>query len=194
MRQETRKIYLFDELPDDAKERAIENYRAHNDEIFWQSEIFDSLKTLLDTAGIKLLDYSLGLDHSYIKIDLDPDVANLTGARALAWLENNLLYKLRITRAEYLKHRRDFLRYGSDYRIGKIKPCSLTGYCADDDFLDALLKDARAGNPLGDCFKWLANTYQRILQDEYDHQNSDEYISDHFVANNYEFLEDGSMY
>lgn len=192
MRTETINIYKFNELPDDIKQRARDKWRdMYSTDIHWQAEIFESLKTLFDTANIRMLDYQLGLQRSFIKHDLDSNVAELSGARALAWLENNLFCKLRVTRAQYLKNRKDNFRYG--YRIGKIKDCPLTGYCADDDFIDDLLNNVKSGNTLGDSFRWLADKYESILQGEYDYQNSDEYIDEHLEANEYEFDESGDL-
>lgn len=184
------KAYKFSELSDEAKERAITKWRDSCDEIFWQQEIIDSLFALYKAAGIDLKDYSLGMYQSYVKIDLG-DASELKGARAMAWLENNLLADLRIKYRD--PNRWKLSKYGSCYRAGKIPPCPFTGYFADDYFLDELIKDVRDGHDLGDCFKWLADKCQKLIESEYEHQNSEEYLADHFEANEYEFTEDGNQ-
>ena len=73
-----------------------------------------------------------------------------------------------------------------------MKPCPFTGYCADEDYLESLVNDIKQGIDLKTAFKGLAAVYQRIIQNEIEYQNSDEYISEHLQINNYEFLEDGN--
>lgn len=195
MRTQTIEVYSFNELSDDAKEHARDKYREKNYEIDWQIELFQSLMAVYKAANIKVKDYSLGLNsYSYMKLDMDDNVKDLEGSRALAWLENNLFYKLRITRAEYLKNRKAYFGYGKHYRIGCVKACPLTGVCFDVDFLDDLQNSVKNGMCLGDAFKGLADTYVKLLQSEYDAQNSDEYIDEHLEINGYEFTEDGNFY
>lgn len=196
MRTETLQLFKFSELSDDAKQIAIEQWRNDTaaDPIAWQDELLYSFKAVFKTASVTLKDYELSLcSYSSVKIEMDQEVYDLTGARALAWLENNFLSKLRVTRAEYLKNRKDYFRYG--YRVGKIKDCPLTGYCADESFIDALIESIKTGDCLGDAFKLrMPETYVKLLQAEYDDQNSDEYISETLEVNEYEFLETGKMY
>lgn len=191
MKTHTIHTYLFEELTLDAQKKAIHEYREMNDEIF-QAEIFNSLKALLRTANIKISDYSLGLNNSYLKLNIDSPIAQLTGVRAYAWIENNLLSKLRVSRSEYLKNRKNYFTWG--YRIGAIKSCPLTGCCYDETFLNSLINNVTHNLPLGECFTLLADTYQSILQLEYEDQNSDEYISEHLTVNEYEFLASGEIY
>ena len=186
------KVYKFEELPEESKDLAIKKWRDSNDEIFWQSEIFDSFKEVFKMSGIKIRDYSLGLySRSIVKFDMEDQIGDLSGVRALAWLENNLLYKLRISRAEYLKKRKAYLSYGNEYRIGKLKPCPFTGVCYDETFLESLIEDLKSGSTIKEAYENLADTYEEVLQSEYDDQNSDSYIIDHLIANEYEFFENG---
>lgn len=195
MRVKEIKLFKFNELSESAQAKAIETYRNNNFDVPWQEEIFQSFKKVFESAEIKLLDYRLSPDFtSYIKIDLDRNdpVYNLSGARALAWLENNLLCKLRITRMEYLKNRLQNFKYG--YRIGKIKDCPFTGYCADDDFINCLVESVKNGDCIGEAFKIrMVEKYCELIQAEIDYQNSEEYIIESFEANDYEFLECGTM-
>lgn len=199
MRTKTIKLYKFNELSDDAKKKAIEHYRElviRSEDIPWQHEILQSFKAVYETAGVRLKDYSLGLcSHSYAKIDWDHSdpVYHLSGARALGWIENNVIDKLRITRAEYRRNRKDFIRWR--YRVGAVKSCPFTGVCYDDHFLETLQREAKNGRTLGDIFRIeLPETYVRLLQAEYDYQVSDEGITDEIEANDREFLESGKLY
>ena len=199
MKEITLKLYSINELSEESKQKAIEIYRENNTEVFWANETLDSLKGLFNACnGIKLKDYSLGEYNSSLKIEFSQDeVEDLTGKRAFAWLENNLLSYLRIpfhSLSDKDSKRRKLSQYGRYYRAGMIKPCPLTGYCADEDFLDSLKKDIKSGMTLGDSFRGLADEYQKIINNEIEHQNSDEYIIEHMEANEYEFLENGKRY
>lgn len=192
MKTETINLYRYSELSDEAKERALDDWRAHNYEINWQDELFDSLKTLIERSGFKLSDYSLGLERSYIRLDMPDEIAVMEGPRAMAWIENNLLSNLRISPAQYKA--KGYAKYGKAYRVGCIKPCPFTGVCYDEDFLDSLLANIRQGYCLKDCYNWLANKYQELLDAEYEYQTSEEYIAETFEANDYHFTEDGTLW
>jgi len=195
MRIEQVNLYKFEDLSEDSKINAMEEWKENNSSvIFWESELLDSLKTLFKTANIELVDHSLGLERSYLETDLSEDVYNLSSARALGWLENNLFCNLRISRSEYLKNRKSYLKYGSDYRIGKIKPSALTGYSSDESFLEDLTESIQNGRTLGDAFNKLANKFESLLKANYKEQNSEEYIAEHISMNEYEFTEDGKWY
>jgi len=193
MKTKTINIYSFNELSEEAKEKALQDYREEQTEIFWIDETIESLKGLFKNCdGISLKDYSLGEYQSWLKVDFtNEEVENFTGKRAFAWLENNLLSNIRIS--YYGEKRKELRQYGQYYRAGMIKPCSFTGYCADDDLLDDLIKEVKEGCDLKTAFEGLASTIQRIIQNEVEYQNSEEYIAEHFEANEYEFDEEGNI-
>lgn len=200
------KIYSFDELSHEAKEKAIQQYRENNIEFFWLDEIFESLQSLFSSCyNINVFDYHLDVSNSRLKVKFSYDeIANFTGKRALAWIENNLLCNIRYKHGiRYIKKRiwkSDCVKNpqkldGAFINLaGKIKECPFTGYCTDDDFLSRLLDDIKSGSTLKEAFEALASEYQKILNAEIDFQNSDEYISDYLIQNDYEFLESGEIY
>ena len=192
MRTKTIEIYSINELSDEAKEHAIQEYRENNQEIFWADEILESLKGLFkNCSGVFLKNYSLGEYNSWIMVDFtNEEVENLSGKRAMAWVENNLLSHIRIPYSG--EKRKKLSQYGQYYRAGMIKPCPFTGYCADDDFLDSLLKDIKEGADLKTAFEGLASEYQKIINNEIEYQNSEEYIVEHMEANEYEFDKEGN--
>lgn len=197
MRTETITLYKFDELSDDAKKRARDRYREKQAQwgLDWHGETIGSLKALFDhCSGVKLTDYEISLcSHSFLRVEFTQDeAAELHGARAMAWLENNLLADLRIPWSG--KRRNETRKYGASYRPGQIQPGPFTGYCADDDYLDCLIKEVRAGFTLKESFQSLATVCQAILQDEHDYESSDEYIDERLSDGNTEFTESGSIY
>lgn len=172
-----------------AFEKALEHFRSHNDEIPWQGEIIDSLKALFKhTNGISnLRDWSIdAYGYSYVKFEFDQDEAGgLTGNRALAWLENNLLGDLRIKFMPYGRidkehhwksSRAELSKYGQYYRPGMIRPCPFTGVCFDEDYIESLQKSIKAGDTLKDAFAELADVAAKLFQAEIEYQNSEEYF------------------
>lgn len=184
-------VYSITELSQDARDYAIEKYKEKNTEIFWQDETIESLKGLFENCnGIKLKDYSLGEYNSNIDVEFSQDeVENISGKRAFAWIENNLLSNIRIP----YKHdkRKEYLKYGEGYKSGQIKSCPFTGYCADENFLDCLMESIKSGMNLKKSFESLASEYQKIINNEIEYQNSDDYIIEHMLANDYQFLNNG---
>ena len=201
MRQETIDIYKFSELSEELKETVIENWRnttIETGDFHWTDEIVRSLKELFNNLdGISLDDYSLGSydRNNHLKVNFDNyDAEDVTGSRALAYIENNLLSNIRITRQEYRAKRKEYFNYGSSYRIGKVKPCPFTGYCADDVLLEALLNNIKDGMSLLDSLRDLADVAARLIEDEEEYQLSNEYIRETLGANEYEFTQDGAIY
>lgn len=195
MRTETINVYKFNELSEKAKATACEIWRKRTaaDPVPWQEETFESLTELIGRLpGVRLKDYELGLYcHSFLKIEFEnPDVGELDGARAIAWLENNLLSHLRITWTG--SDRKKLREYG--YRPGQIPDCPLTGYCADDDFVQALRDNVRRGYSLKQSIEFLSATYTHLLESEHAASQEDEYIGEHLSANDYEFTGEGKFY
>lgn len=189
---------LKDQFPE-AFERALENYRNSNDDIPWQDETIDSLKALLRAAGITLKDWSLGAYDrgNFIKIqfsnhDSRYETEELNGARAIAWLENNLYGQFRIP---WKGEKRDSVRkYGTYYRPGLIHPCPFTGYCADESYIEALNKAVRSGDTLKEAFESLADVCMRLLEEESEAQDSEECFIETAECNEWQFEENGSLF
>lgn len=175
MRTKTITLYAYAELSSEAQAsarkeftRAVERY----DEIPWSGEIMDSLKGTFKAAGIDLRDWSIGTcNPCYVKF-AKFDAEGARGARAMAWLENNLFAQFRIPWTG--KRRRELAKYGSGYRPGLIDPCPVTGVCFDEDLFDSLRESVRTGDTLREAFEGLAGVAGRLMESEYEAQFSDE--------------------
>lgn len=63
--------YSFDELSEEAKEKALSDYRSNGFEYNWK-ESHESLKAFCNLFNIKVTDWSIGTyGHSYIKTDAE---------------------------------------------------------------------------------------------------------------------------
>lgn len=71
MRTITINAYTFNELSDEAKDRAIEWYRSKVTEYVWMEEDLDSLKAFCKFYNVNIKDYSVGVwGHSYVETDV----------------------------------------------------------------------------------------------------------------------------
>ena len=177
-------------------EKALENWRGNSYEIFGSDEIIESLKALINASNLYLQDWSLSMyaHESYVRIDWPSDGASeLTGQRALAWLENNLFDGLREKRP-FVKRVKQYSNKWYDFtKHNQIPDCPFTGYFADDVYLESLIDDIKAGMSLEDVYNALADKCAELLYAEYEDQNSEEYFIDHADANEYQFTFDGTM-
>lgn len=190
MRIETRKIYTALELKRRPKqlpgafEHAFKYFTGHNDDglEFEISDLMGSLKGLFDSCGgIKLTDWNIGAYNRGNGLSVQftseyaDDVAALSGPRAMAWIENNLLSRLRIPWTG--PKRANYRKYGDGYKPGQIKSCPFTGMCYDDDLLDCLVKNVYVENmDLKSAFEDLARECEKILEAAVDYQNTEEYF------------------
>lgn len=191
---------LKEQFPD-AFERALEKHR--NSPYIgdgWTGEIFDSLKAVLRASDVTLRDYDLGAynrgNHIRVSFPHD-DCEDLSGKRAIAWLENHLFAPLRVSftarnRWELAKYNRGMSE--RFYMAGRVKPCPLTGVCFDEDYLDALRASVRNGDTLKEAFQGLADVYAKLIESEIEGASTEEYFIETAEANDWQFTEDGDLY
>jgi hypothetical protein len=191
MKTITINAYEYSELTPEAKERAREWYIETIDGSPWQDEIMDSLKALFNNIdGVRLVNWSIGAySYSFLTVTMEEDTGNLAGKRARAWLENHFLANLRIPYTG--KRRWEVAQYGASYRPGMVPPCPLTGYCADDNFIDALRAGIRSGNTVREALQKLASTAQKLMEQDDEFSRSIDAVEESIIANEYEFTEDG---
>jgi len=172
-------IYSIQELEEqfpDAFTKAHKKWQEDMDcePLPWTDEIMDSLKAVVKAAGLTLKNWSIGPydGRSFIQVEFNnPEAEQIAGKRAMAWLENNLLGKLR------KPHSKDTLRKRRySHRAGYIPPCPLTGFYADMAMLDHLRKATREGDKLKTAFEKLAEVACELLEQEAEHVASAEYF------------------
>ena len=206
-----------------AFERALEKHREHvGEDGYTSDEMLSSLKGLFEAAGVKLADYDLGAYNrgNQLRAEFKQDgAADLEGARALAWIENNILAPLRApygipkmpkdgklpegyTRAwtgpchEFpngcLHGEENPSRPITRYtKPGAVPSCPFTGVCYDEDFLEDLIKSIKEGRTLKEAFQDLADLFASMLEDEYEYQGKAESFLETADANGYEFTKEG---
>jgi hypothetical protein len=213
------KIYKFDELNENAKQNAIENYRNNN--LDFDFIYYDAEKTV--EAFCEAFKVNTG-NHSWLDCNtnnIDNDILNLTGLRLRKYILNNFgetLYKRKyLKHGELVNERKPFHRMMKQSEItnncsnkGKFsisyysniqkeaKNCNLTGMCYDDnmmqpiyDFLELRSFDStNFDDLLNACF----DAIRKTLKDEEEYMYTDEYISEEILANDFEFTQDGKQF
>ena len=199
MRTITTTLYLFDELSDEAKEKAIENYRCSMCAFAWQEEMIDSIEAIAKAMNCKAEWYSydgITYDVSFFSQETE-DIESLSGKRAWAYIWNNYLYpcrKYKTYYAFYYDGRKNWTRK-SKISFGW-NDCPFTGYCADCCFIEAWMewkKNFNKYSTVGDFIELVAEKLGEEWTSDNEYQISDEYISEFLEINEYEFNEEGEM-
>lgn len=193
---DTINVYTAEELKEkfpQGFENALSHWQNNQDEIFWQDEIMDSLKAVFKKAGIHLNDWSISdSSPSYVRFAMDEE-GEITGQKAYRWIKENILDGATFRRVTYSKKhggkgwRYDIFKADGNYWQG------LTGYCADNDFVESLLDDIRGGCTIKDALNNLADCAGHLFEQELENQRSEEFFLDHASANEYKFLENGTQ-
>lgn len=214
MKTKTINVYTFDELSEEAKQKAIDNYRNSGMDYFWGN---DNEKTLNEFAGIfpiTINNWQYGGCRGDINFHMtcDDEIIELKGIRLLKYLYNNYehwLFKGKYYQSfccekekdikhhprlknEQLSNGKYFQSYYS--KLQKDTCCVLTGYCIDDDILNPIyefLKKPTDNINFEDLMQDCLDSWIKACSDDYEYQQSDEAISEHLEANEYEYDETG---
>lgn len=188
MRTEIVGIYSYDELSDDAKEKAREYFRHNDYEYAWTDEWNDSINAFCKVMPVERGDYQIGAFYPSYQhcVFTDDDAAELYGVRAYKWLLNN-------------GYNGAFNKYTGEFETAqKIieGTCPLTGYCGDCDLFYPIAEFMKKpGNrALSELFQDCFDSWLKAYQSDLEYQNSDEYIEESIIANEYEFTKDGKFY
>ena len=167
------KVYRFNELSDEAKEKAKQKHA----ELFgyaWQDEAIASLKAMAEAFGAKLRDYEVDFfnsSHSGAKFDT-PELSRREIKNILAGLGG---------------YDKKTMRGNGD--------CKLTDFCMDEDALDGFRRAFEGGeSDLNELLQAGFKTWLEAAQDDCAGQYEDGQFSDHCDANDYWFAADGSRY
>lgn len=201
----TEKIELYDflELSEESKDD-VREYR-HNDVInrlhdFYFPEMID---TIIAVANLYNFTYGCKSTYDDFKYSFylksnngDSDYCDIVGARAYAWLENNVFNDLRV------KPR--LVKEGKEYRkengYDGFKECPFTGVYHDDNiytarkiFIDKLRENKTIS--VKDFFEIFMNLVAKDLEDEMEAMDSDDYMMDWEACNEIEGYEsDGTIW
>ena len=195
------KVYYFEELSEQAKKKAIEDFRRGDTWELWDSD------NLSEYFKERLMEYGF-YDDVQIEFSLcycqGDGVAFYGEIDFSIWLKNHQDHftKKELKRLEWLNEefgiglstiRNSYGYHYSHYNTMDINvTCDVYEGLRDSDLLDEVLN--KVEELLKDEVVELSREFERIGYEEIEYKNSDEYIIERIIANEYEFMEDGSMF
>lgn len=195
------KVYPFDELSENAKERAHSDFLSSGFEYFWANENEATLNAFCGIFPIKADEWEYGY-RNYINSkmetgDADTETAyyELRGVRLLKWIVNN--YWQYLYRRKYIGHLKNKEKFSPVYsRCQWEHSCVLTGYYIDEailkplyDFIERPDKTSSFEDILKDCLEsWVV-----ACNKDYEACCEEEYFAEHAEANSFEFTESGKL-
>ena len=199
------KTYSFEELSEEAKQKALKDLRETECQCEppWATEYrdtWDALEKLFNVSA----EYDRGVSVSFRKWYYDQP-REFTGARAMAYLWNN--YGNDIFKGKFYSTAGTWKdgKYSYKKRYSKCIldfDCPLTGVCYDMDALDGMVnfmrgkmsaweyKNTSVEDLVCGCFEDLAKAWDN----ENEYRLSDEGLKELIEANDWEYLEDGRMF
>jgi hypothetical protein len=197
------KLFQFDELSDESKQRAIQEWREEGIDHWWTDEYIETIKKGLKAFDAVFADYEIDFAETYRsswRIDALEPKEEITGQRLRTWIINNywgVLYSKKHY-GEYTKDATGTWKYPRYSRIIQTESdCPFTGFCGDNDFLEPMRKFIKRPND-GQTFKDLLNEcVESVLfagNKDFEYQYSDEGIAETIRGNEYDFRANGERY
>jgi len=193
MREETttRTLYKFDELSDEAKEKAIERYRENNLDYDWYDFVYDDAITIGKLMGIKIdriyfSGFSSQGDGACFEGEYFYNAGSVKAIKDYAPQDETLH---RIAKDLQNIQRKTFYHlYAYVKHSGHYYHENCTNIDVRND-VQELTDEQEQG--IKDCLRDFMRWIYKQLESEYDYLQSDEQIRETIQANEYEFTEDG---
>ena len=199
-------LYSFDELSDEAKEKAMNKYYENEDFFYIWDDAHKTVNAFCYETSINTY------NNSWLEPNLnniDDNIINLKGVRLMKYFINNFDF---LFKRKYLKsfdgHKNHKMitnktvqRNGNKYcfatsNIQKETSCNLTGVCYDDDFLEPIytfIKNPKDNKNfediICDCFYCL----KKSIENEIEANQTIESFAELCEMNDYYFTEQGEM-
>lgn len=183
MRTVEQKIYLFEELSEEAKQRVIDDYRYINVEYDdWWSDTYEMFKEECEDIGIDVTDIKFsGFASQGDGASFGGNIENID--KFLKHIGIDLLNNVSdLLTIEFV---RDVWNYCHKYT------CS-TYVRFDDDIETKVLDDIEY--KVEELRQELCDKLYKYLENSYDYLTSDEAIEEALVGTEYEFYEDGQRF
>ncbi len=210
MKEMNVKLYSFDELSEEAKEKVRNNLRADvyivESHCTW-NDAEDTLQKFCYFFDVECSDYEVDVFNYYSgRINVkgywgdDSEISELNGRhlrRRINQIVENFIMKPKVY------YSRNYYKTGKkrQSRITEVfTGYELTGMCYDCDILEPVMKYYRGEMKVGDSFTYkdlmeeCIDNFFSAIQKEFEYYYSDEGV-DEFIKNNYddEFLKSGAL-
>lgn len=171
METRTYNVYTIDELPEEARQKAINEWRTND--YYSGHDNRDSLDKFSDIMPIKVIDFEYGYGRKNINFkfyDFDTELSKKE-------IKEDILYR--------------FKSAGIDLK----KDYPLTGYYIDDCLLSPIRKFLKKpyNTSYRDLMEECLNEWLYACEADYEETQSEEYILETMRANDYMFTEDGKL-
>lgn len=207
MREITIKLYSFDELSEEAKEKAHSDFLALGLPISESSEYADTLKAFETLFHIRVYTWHVDQCSYHFRFLTewqwdDGDGYFKNPLRFARWAWNNL--------ADKIKYPKIYGRLVPDPATGKtlykrheskisytLDGYGLTGFCADFDITDPIrdcLHYKQEFQDIEELFEACLNSFFTAWQKEYEYQETREYFAEICDDNGWEFTEKGEFW
>lgn len=189
----TTDVYHFEQLSDEAKEKARDWWRqAEAEDPAWANERRESLEAFCKEFPVELRGWEYDA-HSY-RIDrawtAGPESQELKGSRLIGFLLNE--YGPRVLWEPKVYEKGDKKRKSKIIMVET--SCPFTGYCMDDDLLEPIRQYLKKPD-LELCYRDLMgqclNAWGKSCVEDVAWMNSDAQVDETIIANEYEFDEAG---
>ena len=170
-------IYKFNELPEEGKEKAIERFRQTEYEhgYNWSDDSVSSVLKFAEHFGCSIERWSFDFAEPHrneYRIDTPYQ----------EWEEDEVQQAL------------DALGTYDPKTLRGNGECKLTGMCFDEDCIDGFRIEWYKGErDIEELIRAGIQTWETSVQNDWEHQVSDEGITESIECNEYEFTEDGKM-
>lgn len=193
MRTEQIRIYKFDELNEEAKEKAIENQRSHEGylDYEWFSYLHEGFIEELNTIGVNckgfFWDLYQGKEFKAEELDVTDEQKLLKSAGLTKWLIINELRKgkteiYNISLSEY---------GGAEVEIDDFNP---EDNLSDEEYSDREKEVEEIEDKITEFMKEKFEKFWETLNKDYEYLMSDEGIKEDLEMNEYEFNESGERW
>ena len=209
MRTVKTNVYTYPELSEESKQNAIQQYRNLDRENHHYHEAKETINAFIKNTQIK----TGNRRWTDLICMYDDDIIEINGLRLRTWLINNwdFLWKKKyighrnfVTKPNYHKRIKiqDFTKHGNGFKafyysaIQKSNSCVLTGVCWDNDLLQPIYDFIKTpdNRNLEELVNDCSETLIKSLESQDEHMDTEEYITEHFEINNYEFTENGDIF
>lgn len=211
------KVYKFNELSNEAKQKAINEARRNVDTSFIYDDAHETVKAFHNVFGTKeggrsWLDANTG--------HIDDNIMNLKGLRLRTYVINNFwselykgkYYNYKSNTPTQLIHKRIKSKFytnsnswGNYYYSGVTfeHSCVLTGVCYDEDILQPVYDLIERYNEKKDYYSYMDfetlindcfSSLEKSVEDEEDANYTDEAITESLENNDDEYTKDGERY
>ena len=196
-----REIYTFDELSDDAKEKARDWWRNGGLDYEWYESVCSDFMTICGILGFDVIESNIHFSGFWS----EGDGASFTGSYKYSKCSAKKIreYAPQDAALHEIADKLQALQKRNFYRLwGNIERCSTRNYvhettiaCSgayrDSDNYQNPTSDAE--ETLTDCARDLCHWLYARLEKEYDWLMSDEYIDETILCNEYEFTATGEI-